>query len=138
MKIKDEFIPVKPPNKPIKEIRFDIWYQPKHTEEEKRQVTIDYNDCLFRHQDKNPHESCKYIQVREEDQVRFDIKYYCYETEKNKPSPFNKNLKVWLYDKEGNILTEDYLRCDRYLDKSGTCHKHIAPSLNFYLPLSES
>ena len=71
MKIKNEFIPVKPPNKPIKEIRFDIWYQPKHTEEEKRQVTIDYNDCLFRHQDKeNPHESCKYIQVREEDRIR--------------------------------------------------------------------
>ena len=124
-------IPVKSPNKPIKEIKYDIRYYPKHTEEEKRQVRIDYNNCLFRHQDKeNPHESCKYIQVREEDRIRFLGKRYCYGVKKDKESPVNKNIKARLYNKGDNILAEDYLRCL----SPNSCHIEDDPILTVYFP----
>ena len=136
--MEDEPAPSEPPNKPIKEIRFDIWYQAKHTEEEKKQVRINYNSCLLRHQDKeNPHESCEYIEVREEDRIRFEGGHYCYDTKKDKESIFNKNLKARLYDRNGSVLAEDYLRCDRHLDMTKTCHTYTQPSLNFYLPYSK-
>ena len=121
-------------NEPIKEIQFDVRYYPKHTEEEKRQIMIDYEDCLFRNQGrKNLHEYCN-IKVRTENHIDFKIKSYCYDTKQDKESIFNENLKARLYDKEGNILAEDYLRCHRYLDKTKTCHTYTQPSLNFYLP----
>ena len=127
-------IPVKPPNQPIKEIRFDIWYQAKHTEEEKRQVRIDYKNCLFRHQDKkNPHKSCEYIQIRKEDQVRFEGKHYCYGVKKDKEAPVNKNIKARIYDKGDNILAEDYLRCLR----PNPCHIENDPILTAYFPYSK-
>ena len=125
-------------NEPIKEIQFAVWHQPKHTEEERRRVGIDYEDCLLRHQDKEPnHKHCEYIKIREEDHIRFDIKSYCYWIKEDKESVFRENLKARLYDKEGNVLAEDYLRCDRYLDKTKTCHTYDQPSLNFYLPYSK-
>ena len=37
---------------------------------------------------------------------------YCYNAKSNKEPVFNKNLKARLYDKEGNLLSEDFLRWD--------------------------
>ena len=130
--------PSKPPNEPIKEIRFNAHYWPKNTEEEKRAIKIDYDHCLLRRQkEENPHKHCEYLKAREEDSVHFESKAYCYDIKQDKESPFKKNLKARLYDKEGNILVEDYLRCDRNLDGTETCDKETTPHLNFYLPYSK-
>ena len=121
-------------NELVKEIRFDIQYYPKHTEEEKKRVKIRYNNCLFRNPNKeNRHEYC-HIKVRTEDHIYFKYKSYCYDIKKDKETPFNKSLKAKLYDKNGNILAKDYLRCDRNLDGTDDCHKETQPSLNFYFP----
>ncbi|MCZ0932627.1 MAG: hypothetical protein OXJ52_05700 [Oligoflexia bacterium] len=124
-------------NEPIKEIQFDVRYQPKHIGEGKRRVMIEYNNCLSRNRGRENLQEYCHIEVRKEDRIRFQIQSYCYDINQDKESIFNKNLKARLYDKEGNILAEDYLRCERDLDGTETCHKRTSPSLNIYLPYSK-
>ena len=122
-------------NKPIKEIQFYTSYRPKPTEKEKKRVIESYQNCVNTTYKNNP-EFCKHFSLNEH-RLRFEGKSYCYEIKKDKESLFKKNLKARLYDKEGNILAEDYLRCDRNLDGTETCDKQSTPSLNFYLPYSK-
>ena len=125
-------------NEPIKEIRFDVWYQPQYTEKEKNRIMTEYKYCFINDPTKDHKMICKRSKARiKQDLVRFDIKSYCYGIKPDKESVFNTNLKARLYDKKGNRLAEDYLRCDRYLDKTKTCHTYDQPSLNFYLPYSK-
>ena len=128
----------KPLNKAFKEIQFDIWYQPKYTEKEKKEVMTDYDQCFKNDPNEDYQMICKLSKARiAKDQVRIDMKSYCYDIKQDKPSIFKKNIKARLYDKAGNILAEDYLRCDRNLDGTDTCNQESMPHLDFYLPYLE-
>ena len=58
---------------------------------------------------------------------------YCYEKildeDREKALVFNPNLKVRMYDREGNLLAEDVLR-DEYPDRRNPLRKHVVA----YLP----
>ena len=123
---------------PLKEIRFFMMYKPKYTEEKKKEAMVNREYCFINDPDRNRQRVCKYLKhIFEKDYIDFQIKAYCYDIKPHKESIFRKNLKARLYDKEGNVLAEDYLRCDRNLDGLETCHKRTYPYLNFYLPYSK-
>lgn len=128
--------PIEFRNKPIKEIRFYLDYESKPSEEEKQQerFIILYKNCLIDNAErKNPHKFCD-IEVRQKDKIQFQRQSYCYDIDKYKESVFKESLKAKLYDKAGNILDEDYIRCGRYLDGVENCDEKTHSYLIFYLP----
>ena len=124
----------------LKEIHFKVSYSLQYTEQEKENAiqTYNYNQyCLDNNPIANSH-LCKDLKTLfEQDIVRFKSKFYCYDIKKDKESIFKENIKAKLYDKEENILAEDYLRCDRKLDGTEDCRNNSSPHLNFYLPYSK-
>ena len=61
----------------------------------------------------------KYLYV-EKESFNYAGKFYCYNEMQDKKPVFNKNLRVRLYDKKGQILIEDHLRLElpeRYDEK---------------------
>ena len=70
-----------------------------------------------RYEPKNPKEAEDYLKPLPwmgKERFIYSKSFYCYnKTEENKKKPiYNKNLKIKLYDKNGTLLVEDFLRWD--------------------------
>ena len=123
-----------PSNKSVQEIRFVGWYRPEPIAEEQKNLMLHYKECIKEAGkfEENPDIHCDRMVFRKKPRLRFEAEQYCYESEHKTPV-FNKNLKARLYDKEENVLAEDYLRCL----SSDLCHTKSSPMLIFYLPYFE-
>ena len=112
------------PDKELEEIIVIGWYSPENQKdiEELKEELLRRPKCK---EDSTEPERCglvsgetveeaiknRYPNIGKE-QFGYSGKSYCYNKTNDKEAPFNQNLKVRLYDKEGKMLTEDILRTE--------------------------
>ena len=99
------------PKKELEEIITYGWYlpaDPRRLEKLKQQM-IEGRDLkegeIF--EKKYPH----YLDYGDE-KFNFSGRSYCYNKEKNKKAIYREDLRIRLYDKNGNLLAEDFLRLE--------------------------
>ncbi len=99
------------PKKDLEEIITYGWYWPEDPRrlEKLKQQMIEGRDLkegeIF--EKKYPH----YLDYGDE-KFNFSGRSYCYNKEKNKKAIYREDLRIRLYDKNGNLLAEDFLRLD--------------------------
>ena len=145
-----KYIPPKPPaDKNLKEVVLLGAYYPKDIEDETKRRQKKYENCIYDwtiRGDSNEEamEYCEDELTEEEDELKTKDSFlysginYCYNAIKNKHPVYDKKLVARLYDKQGKVLVEDYVRCRIDLDGTANCDKKDNPSVRIYLPYHDS
>ena len=97
------------PNKDLEVIILNGWYAPPNSKEELKTLEkrLQEEGRLRKGEsveDKYPH--------RLKERFSYSETYYCYNKEKEMKPIFSKSLRARLYNQEGQMLTEDFLRWD--------------------------
>ena len=100
--------PPKPvfPDKDLKEVIISGWYAPENKAKAKAREKELRSEGRLKEWE-SFEEKYSYV---EKESFNYAGKFYCYNETQDKKPVFNKNLRVRLYDKKGQMLTEDYLR----------------------------
>ena len=145
-----KYLPPKPPaDKNLKELVLIGAYFPKDIEDETKRRQKKYENCVWYwkgmgHSNKKAMRYCGDELTEEEDELKTKDSFlysginYCYNEVKDKDPIYDKKLVARLYDKQGKILAEDYVRCDRDLDGTANCDKQDSPEVTIYLPYHDS
>ena len=118
--------PPKPvfPDKDLKEVIISGWYAPENKAKAKAREKELRSEGRLKEWE-SFEEKYSYV---EKESFNYAGKFYCYNETQDKKPVFNKNLRVRLYDKKGQMLTEDYLRLSHpedYDEKGRYSEKYI-------------
>ena len=138
-----KFTPPKFPDKKLEEVRLLGTYYPKDIEDKEKRRQKKYENCIWYwetmgHSNQWAIEYCNRVTNKEEviteDSFNYSGINYCYNTKKDKEPVYDKKRVVRLYDEQGKVLAEDYVRCSLDLDGTANCDKKDSPPVNIYLP----
>ena len=142
-------LPHKPPaDKNLKEVVLLGKYRPKDIEDEIKRRQKKYENCVWYwkgmgHSNKKAMRYCEDELTKKEDELKTKDSFlysginYCYTEVKDKHPVYDKKLVARLYDRQGKILAEDYVRCSIYFGIND-CDKQDNPSIRVYLPYHDS
>ena len=119
------------PDKDLKEIIISGWYWPEDPERVKAIEEAYRRRGLIKEWESFEE---KYPEALRAGDERFSYSWwaYCYNETRDKEPVFNKKFRVRLYNREGQLLTEDFLR----LEFPDSNNRKI-PSIIVYLPYHE-